>query len=179
MRHSLILLAFVLMSLMSQARAANDLTIGTGFESRLGRDVNPDYTSTTGFGELYASLAMHPWTALLEIEMAQQSSNLGNYSVANTYYTTMAWGRYEPWSGLTVSPYVGLGLGWQFNDTVSQFGTARDEGWNDGGGIAGLAIGVMTTLYQHWNIEAEMRVAKFEFVSEPTWSFLVRTGYTF
>jgi hypothetical protein len=155
------------------------LTIGAGVESRLTRDVNPDAGVFMGFGELYLALAKHPWTALWELERAQNDDHVGNYGVQNTCYTTMLWGRYEPWSDWKVSPYAGLGLGWQINDVNSYFGSARDTRWVDGGGIVGLAVGAMTTLFKHWNIEGEMRAAKFEMENGPTWSVLLRSGYTF
>jgi hypothetical protein len=136
--------------------------------------------STATFGELYTSAAIHPWSFLGELEYSQSNGGNGNYNVQNSTYTMMTWARFEPWYGLIkVSPFFGAGLGWQFNDTVSYFGGAKDEGWSDGGGIAGLSTGVMTNFYKHWNIEAEMRVAKFEFSTQPAWSFLLRTGYTF
>lgn len=162
------------------AFATPEMTVGTGLDARFGKDVNPDYYTSQAFGQIYGEYAIHPWSFLAELEFGQTNGNNGNYSVKNSTYTTMIWGRFEPWYGqLRVSPFVGAGLGWQFHDTESKFGSARDEGWSDGGGIAALSGGAMATFYKHWNVESELRLNKFQLNNSVTFAFLIRTGYTF
>jgi hypothetical protein len=156
------------------------LTIGAGIEARMSRDVNPDANSVDGFGELYIALAHHPWSVLWEFERNEKTDNNGNYGIDNIEYTTMIWGRYEPWyTSWLVSPYFGAGLGYQLDDITSHFGRAVDTRWGQDGGIIGLSTGLTATFFQHWNVESEVRLSKIEIENGPTWSVLFRSGYTF
>ncbi len=160
------------------ASAEKSLTLGLGYEARVVRDVNPDFPEGQNVGQLYLSYAVHPWSALWEFDRLANESKMGNYSIATSSYRTMLWGRYEPWA-LKWSPYVGGGLGYAFHNVTTTFGTARNERWTDGGGVAGLSGGVMTTLFNHWNLEGEFRVCKLELSPDAVYGFTVRSGYSF
>jgi hypothetical protein len=173
-------LAVVVFLFSSVAWASPVLTMGAGVEARLTRDVNPDVPNVGGIGQFYMSFTKHPWSVLWELGRSENKDSYGNYSIDNIEYTTMLWGRYEPWyDRWYASPYFGAGLGWQMNDVTSQFGAARDTRFGDGGSILGLSSGITSTLWQHWNVEGEVRLAKFEMQNGPAWSVLFRSGYTF
>lgn len=155
------------------------VTLGAGIEARIGHDVNPDVTETMGVGQLYFSLAQKPFAAVLEVSRSERNSETGNYSIQDVYYTTMAWGRYEPWSDLKVAPYAGIGMGWEFHNVATRFGSATDNRWADSGNVLGVGGGLTTTLFDHWNMEGEARAEKFALIEQPVWAFLFRTGYTF
>lgn len=174
-----VLLALVLLS-AAFARGDMQLSAGLGVEARVANDISPQNSSTQGIGQIYASMAFHPWSLLWELgRFAGQSSSNGNYSVATETYSSMFWGRYEPMSYFKWSPYAGIGLGQEFAKVTTQFGTAHDERWADGGLAAGLCGGVMTSLWKHWNLEGELQVLKLEFANNMGFGFTARTGYTF
>lgn len=180
MRFSRVLAILLLLS-PNGARAAMQISTGVGFEARSSNDVNSQFVSAGGLGALYISGAFHPWSALWEVngQPSQQTSSTGNYRVSSQMFSTMLWGRYEPWSTFQWSPYFGLGGGQSFIEVKTQFGSASDDRWTDGGLAAGLAGGVMTTLWRHWNIESEIRILKQEFAANPNFGFALRTGLTF
>lgn len=155
------------------------VSVGLGYEAKVDRDINPDNSQVNSMGEFFATIGFRPWSILLEIDQYQTRSADGVYAIQATSYTPMTWGRFEPWSYLTVSPFAGLGLGWNFQDVSTSFGTAHDERWADGGMVGGLALGAKSDFWKHWRVEGEMRLLKEEFTEQPVASFVLRSGYTF
>lgn len=156
------------------------MTAGLGIEARIGNEVSPQNTNEQTMGQLYVSVAHHPWSVLWELGVfPNQTSGAGNYTVANQTYSTLLWGRYEPWSEYQVSPYFGLGVGQEFTKVTTQFGSAHDERWTDGGLNAGLCAGAMTTLWQRWNIEGEFQLLRNDLSSGFAYGVALRTGFTF
>lgn len=178
-----VLLALTLMTLgfvTSAFAEPPQLSAGMGAGARIGNDVSPQNSSAQGIGQVYVSLALHPWSLLWEFgRFGDQSSSNGNYSVDSQSYSTMLWSRYEPMSYLHWSPYAGLGVGQEFTEVKTQFGSASDDRWADGGLAAGICGGVMTSLWKHWNIEGEVQMLRLEFANGFGYGIAARTGYTF
>lgn len=179
MRWLVILLAPLTLTMSTHAATVGKLSVGLGYEAKVSSDVNPDYTEVNSMGEVFVNAAFRPWSVLLEVDRYQSVSSEGNYSVQTTSVTPMIWGRYEPWSRWVVSPFAGLGVGWNFQDIQSRFGTASDERWADGGLQGGVALGVMSEFWQHLKMEAEVRLVKEELTDRPTGALVFRSGYTF
>ncbi len=152
---------------------------GLGLGNQTQTDVNPGMTSDHSFGEVYASFEYAPWNVLWEMQRSQSGSSIGNYAIHTTSYETMLWGRYEVWPKMQLRPYAGLGLGWDFHQVNTDFGTAHDSRSGSSGTILGAAAGFTTIFYKHWNLEAELRLSKVELESDPSFGFVFRTGFTF
>jgi hypothetical protein len=174
-----LVIAFILIWRSSALASVPQLSFGGGIEARFDHDVNSDYGQADSMGLVFVTAAWHPWSALWEIDNFQTANSEGNYAVRTSSFGTMLWGRYEPVSYWPVSPYGGVGIGWNFANVTSTFGSASDQRWTDGGAMIGGAIGAMADFWRHWKVEAEIRLVKPEFDVQPVASFVLRTGYTF
>lgn len=173
-------IAMALLFWSSIAMAIPKLTLGAGLEGRMSPEVNTESRATDGVAQVYTSIRFEqPWSLLLEVSRGSNKSALGNYSVERVSIDTLVAGRYEIRRFKYFSPFIGAGLGWNFKNITTKFGSARDERWSNGGGLATIGLGATATYYEHWNIELEYRMAKYEMLNEPVWSGIVRSGYTF
>jgi hypothetical protein len=170
---------FLILLFGPSAKASPTLSAGMGIGATIANDVNPDLKKTSGLGALYSSIAFRPWSLLWDFSWSQSRVQTGNYSVSDVSYTSSVWGRYEPWTLSHFSPFASVGVGYGIDRVNTGFGVAHDERWTDGGASVGLGGGIMARLIEHWDLEGEMRVLKFELQTGAVYEFALRTGYTF
>jgi hypothetical protein len=176
MRRLLIVLVFSLLSI--NAAAATVWSAGLGMESRLQREVNPDYADMHNIGTLYAKARFWPLAVLLEAEQQERDSHSGDLRIRSDSTQLGLWGRYEFRDPEVWSPFVGLGIGTSFDRVRTSFGDDQDTRRAQRH-FMGTAAGLTKTFWKHMLTELEARATLMERRDQYFLSGLIRIGFTY
>jgi hypothetical protein len=159
----------------SEAPVPMRWSLGTGFEARLQREVNPDYTEAAMLGELFVQMNRGHWGGQLEISQEERNTSSGALHIDTVTTNAGGWGRYtilleRPWH-----PYFTGGVGSYFDNVKSSYGSSSIE--KNGRRLYwGLGVGISRTFWEHLLVEAEGRGALVEDRKDPVFSGLIRVG---
>ena len=152
-------------------------SLGLGMESRLVKEVNPDYSNPQFAGQLYGKIRHWPWDLSVELTPQEKRNTAsGNLSITSATTTLGFWGRYEfrapdrRWA-----TFGSLGMGMYFDRVTTEFNGASDAR-SSRRGFAGLGLGFGTTVWNRLQLEAEARGASVEEREEMLFSVLLRAG---
>ena len=170
-----LIFAILLVSSPAFALTQSDFAMGVGLESRMQRDVNPDYSNPRSSGNLYAKLRMRPWDLLIETARDEQSTGSGSLRIRNESTLLAAWARYEFEKNESWTPYVSLGAGNYFDKVSTTFQASHVES-NGNRKFLGLSAGISAVFWDHFLVEGEARVLSLEQSKDPVLSGLIRVG---
>lgn len=151
---------------------------GLGMESRMQREVNPDYVDMRNSGTLYAKARFWPMAALLEAAREDRDSHSGDLRIKASSMMLGVWGRYEFRDPDKWSPFAGLGAGQYFDQVQTSFGEQVDTR-KARRGFMGVGLGLTKTYWQHLLLELEARAAAIQRRDQIQFSGLFRVGFTF
>jgi len=173
---ALIFLSLILSGANCFAEASKlDMAMGFGMESRMQRDVNPEYNTQQNSGQLYAKLRFWPWALEIETGRSELDSGQGSLRIRSESTLLGLWGRYEFKDPGTFAPFASLGVGSYFDvvDTTFESSHDRRTGLRKFMGAGG---GVSTVFWTHLQVELEGRVMTLEETKDPIFSGLIRIG---
>lgn len=173
MRRLLVILILVCAS--ARATAKEQWAFGLGMESRLQREVNPDFTGLTNTPQYYVKYNFLPWSALVEFGQEGRDSSSGSLHVQSSSRKLGVWGRYE-FTGKNWAPFLSSGIGSYFDRVDTTFQSSRDER-SGTRKFFGLSTGIGCTYWEHLLLEAEARLTSVEQNKEPVFSALFRLGF--
>lgn len=159
------------------ADVSTALTMGLGMETRLQREVNPDYTSARFSGQLYAQVHQWPWVLALELTPTERhSTSSGSLRVQSEVTVLGLWGRYEflkPQRRWTT--FATLGAGMNFDRVTTDF-AGESDARTSRRNFAGAGLGFGGTLWKRLSLEAEGRMVSVEEREDPIFSLVLRAG---
>ncbi len=176
MRRTLTLVLFTLISAPAFA-APSTYSMGLGMESRLVKEVNPDYTNAQFAGQLYGTVRFWPWDLSVEVTPEEKrSAASGSLSITSQTTTLSFWGRYEFLAAdRRLMPFASLGLGMYFDRVTTKFNGESDTRGSRRG-FAGVGLGLTATLWKRLQLEAEARGSSVEEREEMLFSLLLHAG---
>lgn len=151
---------------------------GLGFETRMQREVNPEYAEAKSHPHLFAQMLFVNWGAHLEISNETQSSSSGVLVVNSRSLNTGVWGRYKFLEEKRWRPFASAGVGMFFDRVKSEFATAVNESRGNRPYL-GAGGGVSAIFWEHLLLEAEARITGVRERKEPMVSALLRVGFLF
>jgi|GEM_PF-4692806 len=168
---------FLLIS-VSTVQAAPKWSGGLGYEARVQREVNPDFSETKGLPQVFAQMLFVNWIAHVEAGTEQDSSNSGALKITTRSHHFGVWGRYSFLQAKRWRPFASAGVGTFIDNVKSEFGDAD----NDSRGtrpFLGTGGGVTTVFWEHLLFEGEARATLVRERKEPMISALLRVGFLF
>ncbi len=154
------------------------LSAGVGLQSRLEREINPDFVKSKNSGQLFAQVLYLPYVLNMELGREEGSSRMGGLTITHSTVVFTAWGRYEWASDSQWRPFAAVGGGCYFDEVVSRFDRATDE--RSGTRLlSGLGAGVRGLLGHLLRLEAEGRMAFVQDHKDPEFSGTVKVGFEF
>lgn len=172
MRFALIVL---LAAFSGAATAAPQWGLGFGMESRLDREVNPDYADVHSAPQLYGKIDLAPWAFVVETSQQSSESGEGSLHVSSQTQILATWARYEFPIPSHWMPFVSMGAGMAFDQVTTTFAGSRDVR-NGNRGLLGAGGGLTGTFFSWLQVEAEGRVNFIEDHKDPDLSALLRLG---
>lgn len=157
---------------------ALDYGVGLGVDSRVGKDVNPAYTSARSLGQLFGEVRFYPWTIALEYMRDTQTSSDGGLSIQRVSNSLGLWGRFGFLDPDGWSPYATVGLGTYLDRVTSTFAAERDER-KGSRAFLGAGAGVAKTFFTYLLTEAEVRGLLVREQKDPGLALILRLGVRF
>lgn len=154
------------------------ISLGTGYEARMQREVNPDYVEMKSLGQLFGQVRFEKWALHLEIGDEERTTNYGAMKVYSRSINAGAWGRWLFQNERQWQPFVGGGAGAYFDRVTSRYGASVDD--RDGlRPYMGVDTGISSVFWRHLLVEAEARISLVRDRKEPMLSALLRAGVYF
>ena len=160
--------------LSAHAVASPRWGLGLGMESRMQREVNPDYANMKNVPQLYVKADFLPWAVLGEFSQEERRSSSGSLEIKSQTRKLGVWGRYE-FTGPRWSPFLTTGVGEYFDRVETTFQSSHDSR-SGMRGFWGLGAGVGVTYWERILVELEGRVNLIEQTKDPVFSALLRVG---
>lgn len=149
---------------------------GAGFEGRVRQDVNPDMPRTKILPPLFMQVHRNRLSAQLEFTaFEKEKSTLGALEIESETYTLGAWGRYAFNEPFHWSPFAAAGGGVFFDRVESKY---LDESTEVTGRryFMGVGGGLTHELFEHFEVEGEIRAALVEDRKDVSLSGIIRLG---
>jgi opacity protein-like surface antigen len=156
---------------------SNQWAFGLGMESRVQREVNPDYANLQNTPELYARFRAHPYVALLEVGQQTHDTSSGSLSIRSQSTNVALWGRYE-FLERAWTPFLSAGAGSYFDRVETHFESSSDARTGRRA-LIGAGAGVSATVWQNLLLELEVRASGVQNEKDPLLTSLFRVGFQF
>ena len=170
--------ALVLNLVGGSIASAATWSMGGLMESRMQKEVNPDYAELKNTGGIFAKVGFWPMAVLLESAREERDSGSGGLKVSSESTSLGVWGRYEFRDPGTWSPFAGIGAGMHFDKVTTTFAGQRDvrSGQRNFMGVGG---GITKSFWSHVLVELEARAVTVQQRNDPMLSALFRAGVQF
>lgn len=160
----------------SAAPTAWRTSLGLGLESRLSREINPDYVEVQNLPKLYFLLRHYPYGLSVELGEESRTSRAGALKINTSSTQISFWGRYEFSDHDLWVPFMAVGLGSTFEKVISEYGSSTDE--REGlRKSAGLSAGLSATIWRFVEVEGEGRAVFIEDRKDPQLAALLKLGF--
>lgn len=171
-------LTILTLALLSSFASAAQYALGGGMESRLQKEVNPDYVEAKHVGGVFGKISFWPMAVVVEAAQQERESQVGGLKIKSSTNNFGLWGRYEFRDPGTWSPFAGIGAGLYMDKVVTSF-EGNDDTRSGNRGFMGLGGGLTKTFWKYLLVELEARVATVQDRNDPFLSALLRAGVQF
>lgn len=165
-------------NIAEQPAVKNYFGLGLGLESRLEREVNPDFFQLQSLGHYYGILGRGIYSLLFELSRERQHSQSGAMAISTSTTSLAVWGRLELGSNTQWKTFATVGVGERVDKVSSVFESAADER-SGVRKLLGAGIGISGIFWAHFQLDAEGRAIFIQDRKDPQLLALLKVGVQF